>query len=1859
MDRLIVWLRTAIAKNSNAPFELIGLDTPLATLGLSSQDGVALAEQLERTFGVSVNATLVYEHPTIRRIAVHVLGETVVRSDATATGLPADEPIAIIGIGCRFPGAASGPTAFINMLLSGGSGISEATSERRDWSATYGGRNAGSSESCTKWAGLLEGIDEFDPEFFGITAAEAERIDPQQRLVLEATVHASEDAGLRLQDLAGTSTGVFVGISHSDYGESQWNSNDLSVLIPTGSALSIAANRVSYIYDLRGPSLAVDSACSSSLTAVHLACSSLRTGEATMAFAGGVNVVLSPNLGIAFTQAGLMSPDGRCRPFDDRANGYVRSEGVGVVLLQPLSAAIAQGRAIYAVIKGSAVVQDGRSNGLMAPRGASQEEVIRKACNRAGIAPEDLDYVETHGTGTVLGDAIEAQALGATVGRNRKGVHCRVGSVKSNIGHLESAAGIAGLIKVAMCLRARTYAPNFDFKIPSSRIDFAKLGLEVVKDAQPWTSSGERRRAGVSSFGFGGTNVHVVLEELESAIAPSGASSPLILALSARDPEALRATAANFLGQLRENASDQGLLSAWIDGSIHRNTYSHRIALVGAEPGEIELKLTSYLNSDGAQSAVRPQHSQTALLFGGEGSMWPQAGRELFETEEVYRRALLSCDAVLRPHLKESILTIMFGSASEMRVRTDFEQSATFAMQVAFTELLRSWGVQPTVVGGYGVGEIAAAWAAGSLDLETAAMVVVTRAQCIAAVQGDTTLLLKANESETRRLLAELGVDVRITAVNGPRSVVVCGGTQEIVRMVAAADAVGIRTLQLPIEHAFQSLLMKEAAAQIAEKLKGVVVNQPSIPLFSVANRNEGVGALDADYWQRCLVEPLRFEPLVKSLASIASVIVEIGFDSALKSDIEDILAGENHTIVTTLVKNKNSRIEALRCASALFVNGALPDLAKLRPATASLAAPPYVWKKQTVWFEQAATKPVARRRSFLANAIEIATRPDEKIWLGRIETGGSPFLFDHVVLGFPVLPGAAFIDMALRITLDLYGLNGCLQDVKFHELLMLSPNVDVELQAIATAHAGNYQITLYARPAGGVQPWKIYASATAVTEHRAQQDSVAVDRIRSRCFDQYPKHLFYELLKGKNLNYGEQFRRVKSVHGVKGESIGELETDNLPKSIETYRMHPAILDAALQVSAAAFGARELSGAGGGFIPLSIQKIYVVQEDRIPTWSHARASVGQDGTRLVDIELLDKSGGIVAQIQGFALKPASAAASMEIGTQNALQNWLYGVDWLSATELPSANLAQCSTKRSICALLGTDDELLTGMASRMIELGYECISFSNSGQSKSRDGFYAVSNWQDINSFITSDEARSPSHVIRVLAEDSISLDAAGTGIDVIADLIAVIRAIETGKFGTTPRLTIVSRSGSTVRLGDKTAPGHAAIAGLLRAVLLEHPDLAAGVLDMEGEVNSRAVAERIIQYLSQDAEPYMAVRGDHLYIPRMMRRRISGSPPALNSGGIYIVTGGCGALGVEAAIGLIECGARRIVLVGRKSEPREDILQRIRASAKGESLDLGYVSCDVADCQQVHVLREKLLALGPIRGIVHAAGVLDDGSLLSMSKEKIARVMAPKSSAAIWLHQAFADQPLDHFVVFSSAAAILGSPGQSNYCAANAFLDGFVSARRAQGLPALSISWGAWSQLGMAADAETSKSLVARSRLVEMIAPEQGREVFKHLLGSNGQIMVFPTSLSALVQFYPSHAGLSLLSGIVAAKVHEVRGSRKTEQLYDRPDLAVEYVAPRTEIERAIVSIWQRAIGMAGIGVKDELFALGGDSVFASQILGLVNKKYGIQIHPEEAYELFTIEKLAEAVEIKLINLIDSMDEDEIAAALEQRETE
>lgn len=1193
--------------------------------------------------------------------------------------------IAIIGMGCRFPGGINDCEAFWKLLVEGREGVCDVPADRWNVERFYDPEPGIVGKSIARRGGFVEGIDQFDPQFFGISPREAAHIDPQQRLLLETAWEAIEDAGLVLDFEKGTDVGVFVGISHNDYQGLQHTPTDrtgISAHTPTGSAHSIAANRISYCLNLSGPSIAIDTACSSALTAVHLACEHLLASRCRTAMAGGVTVMIAPDGFIGFSQAGMLSPDGKCKAFDAAANGFVRGEGAGMVLLKRLSHALADGDPIHAVILGSAVNQDGHTNGISLPSPDAQARLVQDACVDAGVAPGEIGFVEAHGTGTAVGDPIEAHALAQALCVHRPDdAPLLIGSVKTNLGHLETASGIAGLIKAALALKHQKIPASLHFTTPNPNIDFETLKLRLPVELEPFPLTGKRRLAGVNSFGFGGANSHVILTEppqhtplrAEEATETDRAWPILI---SARSEAALSAAAGQLSQWIDQHANRNGSTPLLPDLTYmlgaRRNHHSHRLTVTARSLAEVTQELAAFARGESpakVRTAFTPRREQPArvgFVLSGQGTQAPGMGRELLRHEPVFRKTVEACEQAMRPWARFSLLEEIARPEGDSQMqRTGISQPAIFAIQMGLAALWKSWGVVPSATVGHSVGEVAAACLTGILTLEQAAQIIVFRGQCMDdhTPVGGGMLAVGMTPREATAVIARHDREVSIAAFNGPQSLTLAGRKSSLEAIAAELETEEIFARFLKVSHPFHHEMMQPSADALREALEGLQPSSGSLPFFSTVTGGRLDGeACDADHWARGVRLPVQFAGAVGRVAEQGiDVWLEIGAHPALVRSLQECLAGQaTKPAIFASMRREREQESLVETAMELHLCGVELDFKAISPSRHFLPLPSYPWDKTRWWSECSETRE-GRLAPGGRGLLDVRLARATPTWIARLDGRHMAFLKDHQVENLTIFPAAAFVEMALEAGAQLFeGAAFVVEDFEIRKPLILPDPVSGLLLEL-TWDPGQQTFSIQSRFHGG-SSWSVHVVGSMRGE-RTESSFAQTDweQVKPSGLTTGSPASFYEHARDLGLHYGEEFRPIREFSAGAGKSSGHVSlSEGAARRAGEYRLHPVLFDGALQVFSA--GKATVEGRNSRLrLPVRFARIHFLQSPGPAGLVSARVRVANEELVEGDIEIYDAAGKPCLSIQGF--RAISVEGGRRTGRTGKGRDLTYHVAW--------------------------------------------------------------------------------------------------------------------------------------------------------------------------------------------------------------------------------------------------------------------------------------------------------------------------------------------------------------------------------------------------------------------------------------------------------------------------------------------------------------------------------------------------------------------------------------------------------------------
>ncbi|MGX7825873.1 type I polyketide synthase [Actinokineospora sp. 24-640] len=1399
----------AAAVLGHAEAESIQPDRAFKDLGFDSLTAVELRDRLTELTGLTLPATLVFDHPSAQVLAGHLgtlLAPAVPTADEPAADEPSttaaghDEPIAIIGMSCRYPGGVTSPEDLWRLVASGGDGIGPFPADRGwplDWLRAADPDRPGSSHTAE--GGFVATAAEFDAGLFGISPREAIAMDPQQRLLLEASWEVFEDAGLDPTSLRGSRTGVFAGTNSQDYLSLLAGSADgVEGQVATGSAASVVSGRVSYTFGLEGPAITVDTACSSSLVALHLAAQALRGGECAMALAGGVVVMARPGIFTEFSRQNGVAADGRCKSFAASADGAGWGEGVGVLLLERLSDARRNGHRVLAVVRGSAVNQDGASNGLTAPNGPSQQRVIRAALANARLTPADVDVVEAHGTGTRLGDPIEAQALLATYGQDRD-EPLWLGSVKSNIGHTQAAAGVAGVIKMVQALRHETLPPTLHVDAPTPEVDWTAGAVALLTESRPWPAADRPRRAGVSSFGVSGTNAHVIIEQAPAVppAPPARPRGPVPWVLSANTGRSLLDQAARLLPA----ADGDPARVAWTLATA-RAALDHRAVVLGADA---LAALAEDAEAPGLIRGTARPAGGAVFVFPGQGAQWPGMAAELLDAEPVFRDAIEDCERALTPHVDWSLLDVLRGGVPD---RVDVVQPALWAVMVGLAALWRSAGVRPAAVIGHSQGEIAAAVVAGALSLDDGAMVVALRAKAIAGgLSGKGGMVsVAAGPEDVAALIEPWGDALGIAAVNGPLSTVVSGSNAALDQLLAAAPD---RARRVPVDYASHSAQVELIRDGLLAELAAITPGPAEVPFFSALTGSEfDTTGLDAGYWYENLRRTVRFDQATEAARGRGrSTFIEVSPHPVLTTGVEETLAGDG-IVLGTLRRESGGRERWLTALAEAWVRGLPVEWSAVLPAALPVPLPTYAFDRERYWPRPKGEVALdSADHPLLDAAVPVADAG--VLWLGTLSLATHPWLGDHAVFGAALLPGTAFVDLALCA-------GGHLGFSQVADLTLETPLAIPETGAVTVqVRVEDDRFTVHSRPAGDPDAdWTRHATAVlARDEPPAPAGLTAWPPPGAEPVDVTGA---YAALDAAGYGYGPTFQGLRALWRAGGEVYAEVA---LPEAAHAdaarFGLHPALLDAALH--AAGIGGL----VAGQSLPFTMTGVSLHASGA----TVLRARITALGADTVAVVVADALGNPVATVDSLTLRPANPGKT---GDTDAL----FQVTWVPVT-------ADAPPPERI-AVLGEDR---AGLAEELAaRLG-------------------AVAWYSDPAALAEAVDTGAAVPEVALWACES---DAPG---EAAAEALAVAQSWLADDRFATATLAVLTRGAVGVHPGEHVDDlAGAAVQGLVRSAQSENPGRF-GLIDLDGRPDP---VPGLLAALSTADEPRLAVRAGELFAPRL-----------------------------------------------------------------------------------------------------------------------------------------------------------------------------------------------------------------------------------------------------------------------------------------------------------------------------------------------------------------------------------------------------
>nr|WP_260333756.1 type I polyketide synthase [Streptomyces sp. REN17] len=1729
----------------------VAADRPFLSVGLDSLGLVQLHRRLTEELGVQLPVTVGFDHPTPAALARHLVEVVHGTAGQEGAGDPAaavrpavpavfDEPIAIVGIGCRYPGGVTSPEDLWRLLDDGTHVLTDFPDDRGwDLERLYDPDPSVAGTSYVKRGGFLPDAADFDADFFQINPKEALAMDPQQRLLLETSWEALERAGIDPGRLRGTPSGVFIGVEPHEYGPRTHEAPDgLDGYLMGGNLPSVVSGRIAYTLGLEGPTLTVDTACSGSLTALHLAVQSLQRGECGLALAGGVTVISSPGTFTTFSRQRGLAPDGRIKAFAAAADGTCFAEGAGVFVLTRLTDALRDGHRVLAVVRGTAINQDGASVSLTAPNGLAQQRVIRSALADAGLVPEDVDAVEAHGTGTMLGDPIEGQALVAAYGRERSPEKpLWLGSVKSNIGHTGAAAGAAGIIKMVQAMHHGTLPRTLHVDEPTTHVDWSQGTVRLLTEPVPWPASDTPRRAGISSFGASGTNAHVIIEEPPAAAresagdpgatTPPAAGRPVPVVLSAQGGQALRAQAERLL----ETAGGVSLPDLAYSAATTRAALRDRATVVAADHDELRGALTALAEgttAPGLLTGTTLATGRTAFLFTGQGSQRPGMGRELVRAFPVFAKALQEAADHLDLHLDEPLGEVLFAEPgspqADLLNRTRYAQAALFAVEVALFRLLESWGVTPGLVAGHSIGEIAAAHVAGAMSLADAALLVGARGTLMDELpEGGAMVAVRAAEAEVVPYLTD---KVALAAVNGPSAIVLSGEEDAVLAVAARFSEQGRKTRRLRVSHAFHSPLMDPMLDDFRRVAETLTYLPPAVPVVSNLT-GEPVTAFDADYWVRHVREPVRFADGMAWLESHGvDTYLELGPDGVLSAMGRDCLTDEGADAVfaTLLRDGHDEERQAVTALGLAHAHGVPVDWERFFAGRGArrVPLPTYAFQRERYWLD-AGNTPGTIGHPMLDAAVGLAGT-DTLVLTGRLSTRAQPWLADHVIAGVVLVPGTGLVELAVRAG-DEAGC-GVVEDLTLETPLALTTEAGADVQVVVGAPdtTGRRTVEIHARPARSEEEWTRHASGVLAEHGQGPAADPAV-------FAQWPPADaepidvtgLYERHIAQGYGYGPAFQCVRAAWRRGDEVFAEVALAD--EGGERFGLHPALLDASLH---ALEGPEDEGQVRLPFAWLGVELHAAGATD-------VRVRLLRTAPDEVAVELADPTGAPVATVRSLVQRPVAMDGVRPSGARDGS---LLHLEW-TGIQVPSAPDAEAAEFR----------------------LEFVPRSFPGSPVEAGR---------------------AATLHVLQLI-QDALRDDT---------------------------RLAIVTRDAPD-------DPAFAPLWALTRSAQAENP----GRFVLIG--TDRDVPESELRAALSAGEPQLILRDGALLIPRLVRTPVPEEPrPApWHPDGTVLITGGTGGLGGLVARHLVRRhGVRHLLLTGRRGPDGPGTAELVAELAEAGA-EATVAACDVADREALAALLATVPEGRPLTGVVHCAGVVDDGLAATLIPEQVRTVFHGKADGAWHLHELTRDLPLAAFVLFSSAAGALGGPGQGNYAAANAFLDALAVHRVAQGLPATSLAWNLWAgDAGMGARLDEVTLRRAERSGLPALGTEENLALLDRALATAEPALV-PLRIEAAALRARPEGIPPVLRGLVRAPARRTAaaaaasgpGGTLADQLAGKPDAERERIVSDL-VRTQIATVLGHRNGTA-IDPRRAFTELGFDSLTAVELRNALGTAAGLRL--------------------------------------------
>ncbi len=1770
--------------------------------------------------------------------------------------------IAIIGMACRFPGSSNSVKQFWNNLKNGKDCVTDVPGNRWSINEFYHHNKKIPGKSHSKCGGFIDNFDEFDAPFFGVNTREAEQIDPQQRQLLEITWEAFEDADLKPCDYVRSRTGVFIGGFTLDYKILQFaDTEGIGTHTAVGSMMTMLSNRISYVFDFRGPSMSIDTACSSSLVSLHEACQSLKNNECDMAVAGGMELIYTPEYYIAESKGGFLSVDGRCKTFDAQANGYVRGEGGGILILKKLDAAIKDKNNIYAVIRESMVNQDGKTVGISVPNGEAQKMLLEDVYGRAGIKPKDVQYVEVHGTGTSVGDPIEANVVAGFFGAERDSLEgkCIISSVKANIGHLEAASGIASIIKAVCSMQENIIAPHIGMKELNPKIDIDKLSIRIPERLEPWPKDGKTKIVGVNSFGFGGTNAHVILQEYheEDDVECNGTlvnpKRPKVLNISAKSEYSLKKMVEKYT-QLMEN-TETSVDTICYNVATKREKHNVNITVIGDTKEELIENLYKYTSGQecsGVRCRNESKDTRIVFVFTGMGPQWYAMGRELYNTDRVFKETVCKLDKEFSKYLSWSIVDEMMLDEATSRIsRTDVAQPMNFVIQVALSEMWKSMGIVPDLIIGHSVGEVAAFYVAGVYDLDEAIRISYLRSRCQYRLTGKGGMLaVGLSEEEAQKYMKGMENSVSIAAINSNTSVTMAGEISSLENIATQLEEKLIFNRFLNVNIPYHSIFMNEIKDDFLESIGELHPQKSKVSLYTTADGELSDGTnLDKWYWWKNISQAVHFSKAITRIIEAGYInFVEVGPHPVLAKSIKEIAdeLKSDAIIVASLIR-KQPEMRCMFQAYADLINaGCNVDLSKVYSGTfKTIKLPIYQWEHKRYWKE-----PMEHQNKRLGlkdhPLLGYRTNSAVPLWEAEINDYELPFVKDHRINGQGVIAGAHYIETAFQLlksqceksTDNIYEI----LDIRFLKAVFLDENNVTHISINYDKQNG--LIRIFSNNVAD-RKTSVLNFETAV---RRRQISMPVEKfdiiqLQKRCSIEMTGSKCYEVFKNAGFEYGTAFQGIKNAWIGENETLCELcSLEEIGNNDFDSVLHPSILDASFQSmilnqykDANCIQKDDLK------LPISIDRITVYRKSSARLYAHAYLLNSSEQEIVGDITLFDDEGSVVAQIKGFTARTLENDNEHAVLSERDLYDWSYRVEWRERNNVDDEPLLTQINECDEWIIFSDSNGIGEKVAEMLQNSGRACRLIYGKYQNK-KENLNSIS-LEDKSAYdeICNGLEKNIHYGILFMCGCDVQFYQQDTTIKDITDtktiMLNPIRHIVNtfNERNINYHMWVVTQNAVEINYEDKINVNQAPAFGMCRVIAQNECITTWGAnIDVDGTEEALEMLCYDLKHLSRENE--IAYRKGKRYTSRLMHiQDMSGFVPLiLDKNKYYILSGGLGSLGQITANWLVEKGACNIILLGRSKvspeNPKDEQKNIFLDNLAKRGVNVKYISLDIQDENAVkefitNLKRQENAVIG---GVFHIAGVLRDELIMSMTQEQFDEVYDPKSKGAWNLSKCTWDENLDFFVTYSSAGAVVSSVGQVNYAAGNAFMDALAFYRRSIGQPGQSIGWGPWG-VGMIEEMKLT-DYYKNVRGMEPIYSGTGMQALERVLGQNEtHVVICGTDWTKALTNYPGKPPLFN---------HLDTGSEKNKSDEDEEDI-LDALALKDSMEERIQRLADFFIDIVSeitytsrelIYLDEPLNVIGVDSIIASEIRNKISEKCGITIAITDILGGLSLNKIA-----------------------------